>query len=49
MRIRIKELKCKRCNWKWTPRKTEIRQCPHCKSTYWNEEKPAILTYETSE
>jgi len=39
MKIKIPELECKRCGHKWTPRKMEIRQCPSCKSAYWDVEK----------
>jgi len=39
MKIKLKELICKRCNHKWTPRVVEVRQCPHCKSAYWDVEK----------
>ena len=40
-RIIITKLKCKRCDHEWTPRKTDVRQCPHCKTAYWAEEKKA--------
>jgi predicted Zn-ribbon and HTH transcriptional regulator len=46
MKIKIKELKCQRCGWKWIPRKSDVRLCPHCKSTYWNEPKIKELIYE---
>jgi len=36
MNIKIKKLNCKRCDHKWVPRRTDIRQCPSCKSAYWN-------------
>ncbi len=39
MKIRIRELKCKRCGHKWTPRTDDVRQCPRCKSAYWDKEK----------
>ncbi len=29
-------LECKRCGFKWIPRKFEVRQCPKCKSAYWD-------------
>lgn len=32
----LKILKCLRCGHEWTPRKPEVRQCPRCKSAYWN-------------
>ena len=27
---------CKRCGWRWFPRKDEVRQCPKCKSAWWD-------------
>ena len=39
MKIKIKkQLKCKRCGHEWNPRKEEIRQCPNCKSAWWDKE-----------
>jgi len=29
-------LECKRCGWTWTPRKTDVRMCPSCKTPYWD-------------
>ena len=37
--IKVNLLKCKRCEYKWMPRKVDIRQCPKCRSTYWNDKK----------
>jgi len=34
-----KKLHCKKCNWEWVPRKADVRQCPHCKTAYWNVDK----------
>lgn len=39
MKVKIPELKCKRCGHKWVPRKKDVRICPKCKSARWNEEK----------
>ena len=39
MKIELQKLLCKRCGYKWTPRKTEIRICPKCKSPYWDRER----------
>jgi len=39
MRITIKPIICKRCGHKWTPRKSEVRQCPKCKSVWFDCEK----------
>lgn len=34
------DCECKRCGYKWKPRiETEPKQCPHCKSPYWNKER----------
>lgn len=35
--IRIKELKCKRCRYKWFPRiiNHKPKQCPKCKRIDW--------------
>ena len=30
---------CKRCGWKWIPRKEKTVTCPKCKSAYWDIEK----------
>lgn len=38
-----KALRCKRCGFRWVPRKTRITMCPECKTKYWNvpkEKKP---------
>jgi len=32
----IKE--CKKCGWRWFPRKEEVFVCPKCRSYRWNEE-----------
>jgi Zn finger protein HypA/HybF involved in hydrogenase expression len=39
--MKIATLKCLRCNHKWIPRKTDIVQCPKCKSALWNKKKVA--------
>ena len=31
-----KPLKCKRCGHEWTPRQTDVRICPKCKSALWD-------------
>lgn len=33
---KINKLTCKRCFHKWVPRKIDVRQCPKCKSAFWN-------------
>jgi len=30
---------CLRCGWKWFPIKEDVRQCPKCKTAYWNKPK----------
>jgi Zn finger protein HypA/HybF involved in hydrogenase expression len=36
MKIKIKELNCKRCGWIWFPRKPDVMVCPHCHSPLWD-------------
>lgn len=35
-RIRLKYLNCLKCGHKWTPRTSDVRICPKCKSAYWD-------------
>jgi len=39
MKVKLNQLNCKRCGHQWLPRKTEVRQCPKCKTAYWEKEK----------
>jgi len=40
MQIEIKkQLQCKRCDYEWNPRKTDVRVCPKCHSAYWDRDK----------
>lgn len=39
MKIKITKLKCKRCGHQWVPKKEDVRQCPKCKSVWWDKEK----------
>jgi len=39
MDIKVQVLGCKRCGHHWTPRQTQVRVCPKCKSPYWDKEK----------
>ena len=39
MKIKLIKLECKKCGHNWTPKKEEIRQCPKCKSVWWDKEK----------
>ena len=36
MKIKLQKFKCKRCGHEWVPRKKDVRQCPYCKSAYWD-------------
>lgn len=36
MKIKILQLTCLRCNWKWMPRTTDVRSCPKCHSPKWD-------------
>lgn len=38
-KIKILTLRCKRCGHGWIPKKEDVRQCPKCKSAYWNKKK----------
>lgn len=29
-------LKCCRCGHEWTPRTKDVRQCPKCRSPFWD-------------
>lgn len=37
MKVRLPRLKCLKCGYEWTPRQTDIRICPNCKSARWDE------------
>lgn len=37
--ITLPVLTCRKCGYEWIPRQNDIRMCPNCKTTYWNEEK----------
>jgi len=39
VKIKLPVLECKRCGHKWTPKKEDVRQCPKCKSAFWDKEK----------
>lgn len=36
MNAQIHYMKCRRCDYRWAPRKTEVRVCPKCHSPYWD-------------
>ncbi len=33
----MNELTCLRCGWNWIPRVENVKQCPGCHSTRWNQ------------
>lgn len=39
--IKIPNLICIKCGHQWIPRQVIIKQCPKCKTTYWNKQKGA--------
>lgn len=39
MKVKLSKLKCFKCNHEWTPRKQDVRQCPKCKTAYFDKEK----------
>lgn len=42
--------KCSRCSNKWVSRKKSVpKQCPKCKSKYWNNEKVRFAEKKTIE
>lgn len=36
MEVTVKQIECKRCGHVWTPRKTPVRLCARCRSSYWD-------------
>jgi predicted nucleic acid-binding Zn-ribbon protein len=38
VKVNIPQLECKRCGHVWTPKQEEVRQCPKCKSAYFDRE-----------
>ena len=41
MQIKLPTITCMRCSWTWTPRKTDVRACPKCKSIYFDRPRTA--------
>lgn len=35
-KVRVVTLTCLRCGHAWTPRTSDVRQCPRCKSARWD-------------
>lgn len=48
MKIKQQRLNCKRCDHKWTPRGKEVRQCPKCKTAYWDKKDEVSSGEKTS-
>jgi len=44
MRVKIRELICKQCGYKWIPRTSDVRMCPKCKSVNWDRFKEKEAT-----
>jgi len=34
--VELNKTECKRCGYKWLPRQLEVRQCPSCRSCWWD-------------
>ena len=30
--------RCKKCTYEWKPKKKVVKECPNCKSRYWNKD-----------
>jgi len=39
--MKIKTLRCIKCGYKWIPRVWPVKQCPRCKTYYWEKAKVA--------
>lgn len=37
MKHAVPKLRCLRCGHEWWPRRSDVVQCPRCKSARWNE------------
>ena len=40
--MKLKQLKCKRCEYEWIARTEDPKVCPNCKSPYWNTPRKAV-------
>ncbi len=38
MKIKLTKLVCKKCGHSWIPKVEEVRQCPKCKSAWWDKD-----------
>lgn len=43
MKIKINKLQCQRCKHEWMPRVEDVRQCPKCKSAWWDKKIHEIV------
>jgi predicted Zn-ribbon and HTH transcriptional regulator len=43
MKIELQTIHCKRCGWNWSPRTSDVRRCPKCKSFYWDLERIKVI------
>jgi predicted Zn-ribbon and HTH transcriptional regulator len=39
LKCKLQKLKCGKCGYEWTPRKEDVRQCPKCKTAYWDKKE----------
>ena len=41
MKLKLKELVCLKCGWKWRPRVADVRMCPNpkCRTAFWDTPK----------
>lgn len=37
MKVELNKLSCEKCNHRWAPRKEDVRQCPNCKTAYFDQ------------
>lgn len=46
MTFKLPRLRCQRCEHEWVPRTLTVRECPSCKSAYWDTPRKAkpVLT-----
>ena len=49
METKITQLKCLRCSHTWTPRTAVVRQCPSCKSAWFDTPKPTTEEQKRSQ
>lgn len=45
--MKLIEYVCKRCGWRWFPRKEAVKQCPGCRTKLWNKERMNGKTVKT--